>query len=187
MSLEPLIRPFEQRDRPFILALVPRLIETTILPGRLPIQVLASLECPLCDFMASAAGASLPGLDPETATLEATEVLFTEDLFVAETSEGDRLGFIYLQTQTDPFSHEPQGHIADIVVTAAAEGQGVGTALMAKAEAWAQQHRYRRLTLNAFAGNQTVRSWYERQGFEPEMVQYIKPLPEQPLPEQPLP
>ena len=151
------IRPFQPSDRTFILSLVPRFIEKiTTLPGRAPIQIIASLERPLCDFMT----------EPDPA----------DALFVAETSNGIRLGFVFLQTKIDAFTMEPQGHISDIAVTAEAEGQGVGRALMAIAETWARQHHYRLLTLNAFAHNRKVRDWYERQGFKSEMVRYGKLL-----------
>ena len=151
------IRPFHPNDRNFILGLVPRFIEKiNALPGRAPIQMIASLERPLCDFM----------LNPESA----------DAIFVAETPRGIRLGFIFLQTKTDAFTMERRGHVSDIAVTAEAEGQGVGRALMAIAEDWARAHHYRLLTLNAFAQNTMVRSWYEQQGFKPEMVRYGKLL-----------
>ena len=149
------IRPFETGDRDFILSLVPRFIENAIPPGRSSIQVIAGIERPLCQFM------------DERPPIDA--------LLVAE-QEAHPLGFIYLQAKVDGFSLERHGHVADVAVTAAAEGTGLGRLLMAEAEIWAQTKGYRFLTLNAFASNQAVRQWYEGQGYEPEMMRYFKPL-----------
>lgn len=40
------------------------------------------------------------------------------------------LGFIHLQTGKDYHSHEPHGHIADLIVATQGEGRGIGRALM---------------------------------------------------------
>jgi GNAT superfamily N-acetyltransferase len=95
---------------------------------------------------------------------------------IAEDLDGRQLGFIYLQTATDPFTHEQHGHIADIAVTQKDEKQGVGLFLMQVAEDWALNRGYRLLTLRAIAGNTRVRSFYQRFGFEEDMVKYIKIL-----------
>ena len=157
------IRPFETGDRDFILSLVPRFIEKAEPPGRHRLDLIAGIERPLLEFMAER-----PPI---------------HSLLIAEQPsqnrarpEAERLGFVFLQVKVDGFTLERHGHVADIAVTTAAEGSGLGRLLMAEAELWAKTKGYRFLTLNAFASNQTVRDWYEQQGYEPDMVRYFKPL-----------
>jgi len=86
------------------------------------------------------------------------------------------LGFIHLHPATDFFTGEAHGHISDLVVAPAAEGRGVGRALMAAAEAWARERGYRLLTLNVFDANQRARALYERLGYRPDVIKLVKPL-----------
>jgi GNAT superfamily N-acetyltransferase len=97
-------------------------------------------------------------------------------VFVAVSVAGEPLGFIHLHGASDFFTGEPHGHVSDIVVASAAEGRGVGQALMAAAEDWARQLGYRLLSLHVFAGNTRARSFYERLGYGPDIVKLIKPL-----------
>lgn len=157
------IRPFETRDRDFILSLVPRFIEKAAPPGRNHLDLIAGIERPLLEFMEAR-----PPID---------------SLLIAEQPSGnlarpepEQLGFIFLQAKVDGFTLERHGNVSDIAVTQAAESSGLGRLLMAEAELWARTKGYRFLTLNAFASNETVRSWYEGQGYQPDMVRYFKPL-----------
>jgi ribosomal protein S18 acetylase RimI-like enzyme len=97
-------------------------------------------------------------------------------IFIAQGIDSRQLGFIYLQTATDLFTHERHGHISDIAVTSGDGGQGVGQALLQVAEDWARNQGYRLLSLRAIAGNTPVRSFYNRFGYEEDMVKYIKIL-----------
>ena len=63
-----------------------------------------------------------------------------------------------------------------IAVTAAAEGQGAGAALMRAAEDWARGCGYQKLTLNVFEGNRRARQVYERFGYQVETLRYVKPI-----------
>jgi len=63
-----------------------------------------------------------------------------------------------------------------LAVETASQGQGVGRLLMDAAEAWARSRGYRRITLNVFAQNERARQIYERLGYEPETVHYLKEL-----------
>jgi len=157
------IRPFETGDRNFILSLIPRFIEKAAPPGRHKLDLIAGIERPLLEFMAER-----PPIHALLIAQRSSENLARP--------EPERLGFIFLQAKVDGFTLERHGHVADIAVTAAAEGSGLGRLLMAEAELWAKTKGYRFLTLNAFASNGAVRDWYERQGYEPEMVRYFKPL-----------
>jgi GNAT superfamily N-acetyltransferase len=94
-------------------------------------------------------------------------------LLVAD-AEAVPAGFAYLEHHTDYFSGERHGHLGMIAVTDAAEGTGVGAALLRAAEAWAREHGYTRLTLNVFEGNARARRAYERAGFSVETIKYVK-------------
>jgi GNAT superfamily N-acetyltransferase len=83
-------------------------------------------------------------------------------------------GFAFLEHATDYFTGERHAHLGMIAVAEAAEGQGVGTALMNAAEAWTREQGYSRLTLNVFEGNARARRAYERAGFAIETLRYVK-------------
>jgi len=97
-----------------------------------------------------------------------------DQVFIAE-RDGTRLGCLHVHTGTDFFGRQ-HAHISVIAVTAEAEGRGVGRALMAHAEAWACARGMTLMTLNVFNGNARARRLYERHGFEPEIVTYVKPI-----------
>lgn len=96
------------------------------------------------------------------------------DVFVAEI-EGAPAGCLYVHPAQDFFGRR-HAHISVIATTAAAEGTGVGRALMAHAEAWARERGLSLLTLNVFAANTRARRFYEKAGFELEMVKYAREL-----------
>jgi RimJ/RimL family protein N-acetyltransferase len=52
----------------------------------------------------------------------------------------------------------------------------VGRVLMDAAEAWAREHKLEMLSLNVFAANERARRVYERLGYTPETLRYVKPL-----------
>lgn len=97
-------------------------------------------------------------------------------VFVAEDDEGSPLGFVHLNSDSDYYSNSTTAHIADLVVAAEADGRGVGSALMAHAEAWARQRGFARLTLNVVIENHRARKLYSRQGFHEEWIRCSKPL-----------
>jgi GNAT superfamily N-acetyltransferase len=98
-----------------------------------------------------------------------------EILLVAEL-EGGPAGIAYAETAIDYFTREPHGHLAILSVAESGEGQGVGRALMTAVEAWARKQGYRFITLNVFAGNGRARAVYERAGYEPDTIRYVKEL-----------
>lgn len=57
-----------------------------------------------------------------------------------------------------------------------AEGQGVGRALLAHAEAWARAESYVTLSLSVFTQNKTARALYQKAGFGEDIIRYVKPL-----------
>ena len=95
-----------------------------------------------------------------------------EALFVAEL-DGQPAGCAYLVTLVDYFNERPHAHLSVLAVTAAAEGKGVGSALLDRSEAWARQRGSDRLTLSALVTNSRARGLYERRGFAGEYTRYV--------------
>ena len=97
-------------------------------------------------------------------------------LFVAEDDEGERCGFLHLQTHKDFFTGALNCHISDIVVPPECDGRGIGRAMLDYAEQWAKQHRCRFVTLSVFPGNERARKVYEDHGFGVELLRMTKPV-----------
>lgn len=97
-------------------------------------------------------------------------------LFVAETSDGERAGFIHLQRTEDFFNHRSNCHISDLAVAPEHEGKGVAKALLAHAESWARQHQCQMVTLAVFPGNERARGLYEASGYATDLLRLAKPL-----------
>jgi ribosomal protein S18 acetylase RimI-like enzyme len=95
-------------------------------------------------------------------------------LYVAEDDQGERLGFLHLQTQKDFFTGVLNCHISDLVVVPQFDGKGVGSAMLAFAEHWAKEHRCRHLTLSVFPANERAQALYERHGYGVETLRMAK-------------
>ncbi|MFL5381598.1 MAG: GNAT family N-acetyltransferase [Longimicrobiaceae bacterium] len=80
-------------------------------------------------------------------------------------------------TATDYFTHERHGHLSIIIVSGEGEGRGVGRALLDAVERWSAAQGHRFITLNVFSGNERARRVYERAGYGPDTVRYVKKLP----------
>ena len=98
------------------------------------------------------------------------------ELFVAEDEHGGVLGVLLMETRTDYFTREPHAHVSILAVAHGAEGGGIGTALLDRAETWARARGYRRLTLAVFTTNERAKTLYARRGWQPELETYFKTL-----------
>ncbi len=152
------VRPARPEDRAFVVETAKRLAEFGPPPWRPAGLVVEAESRVLHAFFDS------PVPDPTIA------------LLVAETAEGERLGFAYLETLVDYFDRKPHGHVAELAVTRAAQGRGAGGALLDASEEWARGRGYAVLTLNVFEGNRHARTVYEKRGFAPETLRYVKLL-----------
>ena len=150
------VRPARPQDRTFVLGLVPRLAQGFPLPA-----------CRTQEDVVQA----------ETALLEAALEAMPAgaELLIAETSAGEPGGFVYLEQQLDYYGR-PHGHVSVLAVAASTEGQGVGRTLLEAAETWTRQQGLSLLTLNVFAGNARARAVYDRLGYVPETLRYVKTL-----------
>ena len=150
------IRPATEADRAFIVGLVPRLRAFGPPPLRPP------------DAM-------------DRAEVEALERALSEPapdatLLVAELDGVGPAGVALANTVTDYFTHEPHGHLSIIIVSGEGEGRGVGRALLDAVERWSAARGHRFITLNVFSGNGRARGVYERAGYAPDTVRYLKEL-----------
>jgi len=160
------IRPAQPADREFVLAMADRLV---------------SFEVPVFrtkDELANGDRRALAAWfdrlqDDSRAKARSAEA--DEALFVAE-ADGQRAGCAYLVTLVDYFNDRAHAHLSVLAVTAAAEGKGVGSALLDRSVAWARERGSDRLTLSALVTNTRARALYERRGFAGEYVRYVLPL-----------
>ena len=96
----------------------------------------------------------------------------TNQVFIAE-RDGAAVGCLHMLEDVDFFGAR-HAHISVVATAADAEGSGVGRALMAHAETWARQRGHTLLTLNVFAANDRARRFYDRAGYTPEIMKYVK-------------
>lgn len=96
------------------------------------------------------------------------------EVFIAERG-GEVAGCLHMLVALDFFGRR-HAHISVIATSQAAEGTGVGRALMAYADQWARDRQLPFITLNVFAANERARRLYEKCGFEVELMKYAKPL-----------
>ncbi len=90
--------------------------------------------------------------------------------------DGQPAGCAFLVTLVDYFNERPHAHLSVLAVEKAAEGQGVGSALLAACEQWARSRGSDRLTLSALVTNARARALYERKGYGGEYIRYVLPL-----------
>lgn len=103
--------------------------------------------------------------------------------FVAEAG-GDLLGFVTLQVMDEQHTLlQPLrfARIGSVCVVEAARGRGVGRALMAQAEAWAQSQGAADVRLTVWVFNQSAQRLYEELGYEPRSLNMGKFLSPHPL------
>lgn len=160
------VRPARADDRALVLALVPRLHGFPLPPWRTAEQVDASESAELSRAFDRIAA----GIFPDD-----------EALMIAELG-GERAGFLHAVTRLDFFDQAPAGHVSTIVVAPAAEGRGVGRALLDAAEAWARGRGYSTLGLSVFESNVRARAAYARAGFGVETLYCRKRLAPPPDP-----
>lgn len=86
------------------------------------------------------------------------------------------LGFTLVSLRPELLSHEPSAHLEAIAVGERAEGKGVGQALLDAAERAVRALGARTITLHVFASNARARGFYERSGYDGELLRYIKEL-----------
>ena len=146
------IRRATAADAPILRSLAERLAAFPLPPWRTP------------DSIASADAAAM---------MEAIAGASRDNEVVIAERAGTPIGCLHILVMTDFFglSH---GHVSVLATTVEAEGTGAGRALLAYAEQWTTGRGLSLMTLNVFAGNERARRFYDRTGFEVEMLKYAK-------------
>jgi GNAT superfamily N-acetyltransferase len=150
-----MIRPAKTADRQGVLALIPQLRSFGDVPCR--------------------AAEALDAGETRTVNRFFDTPSQRAALWVAEDEHGI-IGAAYAEEVTDYFTQEAHAHLGILVVAPAASGRGIGRALVQTVERWARQRKHRFLTLNVFAGNAAARVFYDRAGFETDILRLIKPI-----------
>jgi len=148
------VRPFVPEDRTFVLSLAPRL-EIGMQPWRDAGLWLQTVEGWLAE--------SISQHDRNTM------------VFVAEDETSERVGFASV-SHSKHFTGQPQAYIGELATSEAAEGRGVGTALVEACEQWARDQGYSMLVLSTGAGNTRAIRFYKHLGFYEEDVTLTKIL-----------
>jgi ribosomal protein S18 acetylase RimI-like enzyme len=112
---------------------------------------------------------SSPAPAPDASKTFFSERTLPQDVLVAE-RDGDVVGWAKIEHPTPFPSTEHVWTITGLAVDPAAQGGGVGRALVEALADEARSRGGRRLTLRVFAPNERARRLYERCGFEVEGV-----------------
>jgi GNAT superfamily N-acetyltransferase len=150
-----LVRPYQPDDRETVLALADRLT-VGVAPWRDADAVVAAVR----DWVAGSVRVAGEGRGA---------------LLVAADDDGKVLGFVSVAERRH-FAGDLDAYVGELVTAAGAEGRGVGRELLERAEAWARERGYRRITLETGARNARALRLYEHLGWESEDVRLSKPL-----------
>jgi ribosomal protein S18 acetylase RimI-like enzyme len=88
--------------------------------------------------------------------------------FVADL-DGQVVGFVCV-TERSHFTGEVDAYIGELVVSEAAEGRGVGRALVRAAEDWGRARERKRVVVDTGAANTPARNFYAALGYEEEDI-----------------
>lgn len=149
------IRPFTERDRPFLVAIMARLVPERTASPREPGAI--------GRYLSEQASGERP---------------FAEgtDLFIAVDGAGQQTGLLGIRRDADYFSGHPRAYVELLAVTEAATCQGIGRDLMDFAELWARERQCHEVALDAFADNDGALAFYDRVGFRPDHIRFSKSL-----------
>lgn len=93
-------------------------------------------------------------------------------VFVAE-EDGNVVGFVSVK-EGRHFTGAPEAYVGELAVAEAAEGRGVGRALMTVVEDWARERDLPRVSLDTGAANTGARGFYAKLGYEEADVRLSK-------------
>ena len=97
---------------------------------------------------------------------------------VAEDPGGGLLGFLDMEFRQRLGHPRPQAWVNDLVVTESARGQGVGSALLARAEELARRRGCFRMSLETSRWREETHRFYEHQGWTDNGTWFVKLLDE---------
>jgi ribosomal protein S18 acetylase RimI-like enzyme len=163
----PTLRSARPSDRQFVLDLADRLVSFAVPAWRDKPELVEGDRRALAEWFERHG-------DDTRAVANSAEA-DSEAMYIAEL-DGRPAGCAYLVTLVDYFNLQSHAHLSVLAVSADAEGQGVGTALIDQCIAWAKERGSDRLTLSALVTNSRARALYERKGFTGEYIRYVLPL-----------
>jgi len=92
--------------------------------------------------------------------------------------DGEIIAFTMVSLRPEMLSKAPSAHLEAIAVAAGCEGSGVAARLLEAAERDARSCGAQSMTLHVFARNARARRFYEKSGYDGEILRYTKPLSE---------
>lgn len=102
-----------------------------------------------------------------------------EDLvFVALSGVGKPVGLAHVLLRFDLNTQREAVVINDLVVERESRGAGIGSLLMERCEEWAYENGAVTLVLAVFQTNSAARRFYERDGFDDDIVRVVRQLPD---------
>jgi len=150
------IEPGQTRDRDEMLALFPRLASFNVPDGRNPKHLWGGDAKMLEDWAENGNDDCL--------------------VHVAKDESDNIVGMTMVTLGPELLSHTPSAHLEVIVVAESAEGHGAAKLLLDAAESSAQKRGAQSMSLHVFANNLRARKVYEREGYDGELMRYIKPF-----------
>jgi ribosomal protein S18 acetylase RimI-like enzyme len=148
------IRPATERDKPAVLGLAPGLAEG-LAPWRDRQAAVVAAEQWLTDSFAAAKG---------------------QDAAVLVATDKDTVTGVITVREQRHFTGEADGYIGELIVASHAARRGIGQALIAAADTWAQDRGLCHLTLHTGTANTTARHFYSALGFREEEIRLTRPL-----------
>lgn len=96
-------------------------------------------------------------------------------VYIAETANAQPIGAVAV-ARSQHFTGAPQAEVGELAVLEEWESQGVASALLAQAEAWAREAGLPFISLATGAANARALGFYARNGYRPEDIRLTKPL-----------
>ena len=95
-------------------------------------------------------------------------------VLVAEGGQGDVVGVVTVHLFQTMHASEPVAWLTTLVVDETARGQGIGSTLVTRAEAWAIQHGARRISLTSALHRTHAHDFYKSRNYEHTCVRLTK-------------
>jgi len=101
---------------------------------------------------------------------------FSGQAFVARTSDGQPVGFVWVAKVLNEFTGQLEASLLNQYVEKPYRGQGLGNQLMATTEEWARRQGLLRISLRVGVHNRLGQKLYQKLGYEVDMLRMTKPL-----------
>jgi GNAT superfamily N-acetyltransferase len=93
-------------------------------------------------------------------------------IFVAANDDGQVIGWVHV-FGAQYLVTEAHAEVGGLIVDEAFRGQGIGRALLARAESWARDHAYARLRVRSNTVRTRAHEFYRRHGYELRKTQGV--------------